>query len=153
MLEFILVSKETDYKGPDYNNREFERKFMSEVYPFCTKLKLFAGRACCDDWELKIDHTWTLEYFEICGLFKFGDYLNANFKASDIFGDCDGQVWVRVWYKDVYNGLVKGNLEKISDECLVHVAHELGIEDPEEQKVGVLFEECNKIIRKRYFQN
>lgn len=155
-LEVFRTSTQTEYAGGC--NREFERKFMKEVYPYVVEKKLEYARAIADDWELVLENYDNIEYFNAAGIFKLGKHL-ANYNdeyldPGEIFDDFDPEteeVWVRSWYTQAYKGLVERELSQISDECLVHVAFELGAKNPHKVKVGRLWKWCCDTIERRYF--
>ena len=164
-VEFLLTKTKTDYNhgvqyGTEKENREFERKFMKEVYPHVLHKKVYTARADCDDWVLRFEEGLkNIEYFETGnGIFKLGNYLK-NVEdpptSEDVFGKMyipkKHEVWVRVFYDQIYDSVINNNLSMISDECLVHVARELGAKNAEKVKVGKLFKWVRDRIVRRYF--
>ena len=178
VMEFMLCEVKTDYNGcymycDEATLRRFERKFMKEVYPHCVSTSLGTAVANCGEWEFEISRSdtslvdslniYVLEYMNAHpGIFKIGNYLKSDlqdsrdeyFNAKTIYSHYDEntcEVWCRVMYRQVYEGLVRKDISKISDECLVHICNELGIENALECSVQDLFDECVKIVHRRYY--
>lgn len=177
IIEFMLCEVKTNYNGcysfcDEKTLRRFERKFMKEVYPHHIATKLGDSMAHCHEWNFEINtpnvsivdsmNVWVVPYIRAHpGIFKFDDYLFDEHDKGDeyltksmIFNNYDQdihEIWCRVMYKQVFEGLVKEDISKISDECLVHVASELEIIDPEECSIQDLYDECVKIIKRRYY--
>ncbi len=163
-IEVFRTSTQTSYTGPtrfckENDKREFENKFMKEVYPNIVDKKIYTGYACCDDWEINFHkEKISIPYFYAQAIFKLGDYLFSSYETPiqgsaffEYFDSNTEEIWIRVWYEQAYESFTKKDIRYISDECLLHVAKELGVKNAPKIKRGKLFDFCCNRVNERYF--
>lgn len=157
ILEILLICK-NDVNKTGYK-KDKEKDFMNDLYPHVIDRKFERAVANAGDWELCFvdNRNWKIEYFHVDPIFRLGPHLENIGDGiiptpEDFFGYIDEgyQVWVRTWYAQIYEALFERDLSLISDECLFHVAGELGVKNAEKVKIGKLFQWCCDTFHRRY---
>lgn len=165
-VEFLLTRKTffPDCESlPEQNYLKcYEEKFKEHVLPKLISKKVFVGDARCEEYVVEIeDKDISPIYFagcEINYIFNLKNNLDPDGEQaqnpSKVFRNFDEnkhEIWVRVWYKQIYDAFTQDNVDLISDECLVHVAAELGVKNASNVCVRKLFDYCRDEFMSRYY--
>lgn len=155
--------------------REYEKEFMKYVYPLRNSkfTHLFLASADPATWSYASEKPAPyspykrppsgFEYHNYCtaGIFAFAvddDLLPVDkIYPRPRFNPETEQIWMRVWYKQVWDGFIMTDAfppTALSDECLVHVALELGLREGAliAMTRAEVWHVCYKEINARYFK-